>query len=228
MKKNIPLTFLEALQPLIDKNLNLIEPVKEHDIIAHLKDKDPNSDFYFRVIKQENIDGFLKYSFEYKPKDKISVEKYGNSTSLEDLIKRFNNWVNIIESYNKIQTIYDDPIIKSNQERFENQFKIMDEDAEYSSFELARQLFLHEYLEDVKLKINEYKQDKSKEDIEFLNDLEKEVTDIQNDLTVETKNKIIKRLSKFWAKTQKFSLQLMKDIFVKIAAEISTKLLLGS
>ena len=41
MKKKIALTLLKTVQPVIDKNRQLLEPVLKTDALFHLIDKDP-------------------------------------------------------------------------------------------------------------------------------------------------------------------------------------------
>lgn len=228
MKKNIPLSILETFQPLIDKNQQIIKQIKNNDVIFHIIDKDEKSEFFYQISNQKISNGTLGYMVSYQPRNTHYTAKHDVWLKLEDIPLSFEKWISIIESYNKIHTIHDDPILKSNQERFEKQFNIVDEDSEYSTFDLERQLFLNDYLNISKTKISELKQGKTEEEVKELNELEKEATEIQKNLTKETKKEIIKRLSRFWGKAQKTGLDVIREIFVNVVADITKKLLIGS
>ena len=227
MKKKIPLAILEVLQPIIDKNLELIKPVKYEDGISYLVDNDENSDFYFKVIRQEASNNKNGYIVEYKPTNKDNVKANSHWTDIKDINSYITEWLKIISSYNAIQTIYDDPILKSNQERFEKEFNLVDEDAQTSSFELKQLLFLEEYLDTAKSKLSTLKQNATKETTIEIEELENEVANIKADMTKQTKQQIFKRLTKFWAKAQKTGLDVIKEVLINVTAEITKQLLLG-
>ncbi|MES2837992.1 MAG: hypothetical protein V4667_10750 [Bacteroidota bacterium] len=225
MKKKIPLAILESLQPLVHKNLNLVETVKNDDVIFHLKDKDLHSDLYYKIIRKESSNNQSGYIIEYKPssKDDISLRKIWIKNDL--VSNSIQNWLAIIEEYNNMLTIYDDPIIKSNQERFEKKFETLDEDANYSSFDLQQQTFLYEYLNNTKSIILKHNEGKSEDEIAELKDLINDADEIQKNLTKETKKIIVKRLSKFWAKAQKFGLNVIQEILVAVSSDFIQKIL---
>ena len=146
MKKKIPLSLLEVFQPLIDKNKELVQQIKNDAVIFHLVDKDKDSDFFYQIVRQENSNGALGYIVSYQPRNKHLTIKNDSWLKLEEITPSFEKWISIVESYDKIHTMHDDPILKSNQERFEKQFDIVDEDAGYASFDLNQQIYLNDYL----------------------------------------------------------------------------------
>jgi hypothetical protein len=227
MKKNIPLAILEALQPLADSNLELVKPIKNSDIIFHLIDNDEDSNFFYQVIRKEPSNGTPGYIVEFQPRSKEDVSKYTVWLKLDQVISSVQDWLSLIAAYNKIQTVYDDPIIKSNQERFEKQFDIVDEDAAYATFDLTQQLYLDDYLNNTKAKLVVLKEGKTDEEIAELTKLENEAADIQNNLTKEPKKAIVKRLAKFWARGQKLGLDVIKEILINVLADLAKKLLIG-
>lgn len=227
MKKKIPLAILEVLQPIIDKSLDLIKPVKYEDGIFHLIDNDENSDFYFKVVRQEASNGKSGYIVEYKPTNKDNVKANSLWTDIKDINSYIKEWLNIISSYNAINTIYDDPILKSNQERFEKEFNLIDEDAQTSSFELKQLLFLDEYLENTISKLATLKQNSDEQTVIEIKELEIEASEIKADLTKQTKQQIFKRLTKFWAKAQKTGLPVLKEVLINVISDLTSKLLLG-
>lgn len=227
MKKKIPLTILEALQPVADKNLDLTKTVKNSNSIFHLIDKDENSDFYFKVSKQEVRSGKLHYLIEYQPRSKDNVNAYSTLLTTEEVLVSIKKWLALLQAYNKIHTIYDDPILKSNQDRFEKQFDILNDDADTTSFDLSQQIYLDEYLSNVKSKLFALHEGRPEIQNKELEEIAVEATEIQNNLTKETKRQIVKRLAKLWAKAQKVGLDVIKEIFVNVAADLAKKLLTG-
>ncbi|MBP7810097.1 MAG: hypothetical protein KA163_12445 [Bacteroidia bacterium] len=227
MKKNIPLIVLETLQPIVDRNAHIVKAIKDENSFFHMVDIDDKSEFFFKVSKQENRGDGLYYLTEYKPRKKEYVDEYSGWIKLEHVIAFSKNWIDVLEGYNSIHTVHDDPILKSNQERFEKQFEILDKDAETSSFDLQQQIYLNEYLETVKLKLETLKEGKDDKSVEELKELENEATNIQKGLTKETKKQIVKKLSKLWAKAQIIGLDVIKEIFVNITADLAKKLLTG-
>jgi len=225
MKKKIPLAILEALQPVADNNLDLTKTVKDTNSMFHLVDKDENSDFYFKVTKQEAKSGKLNYLIDFKPRSKDNVNPHSVWLTLEGVLTAIKKWLELLQAYNKIHTIYDDPILKSNQERFEKQFDILDEDADTTSFDLSQQIFLDEYLSNVKSKLLALQEGRAEKEVKELEELALEATEIQSDLTKATKRQIVKRLSKLWAKAQKIGLDVIKEIFVSVTAELAKRLL---
>ncbi len=227
MKKKIPLAILEILQPIIDKNLDLVKPIKSQDCIFYLIDNDEQSDLYFKIVRQEASSNKEGYIIEYKPTSRNNIKSASHWTDLKGINAFLSAWLKIISDYNVIQTIYDDPILRSNQERFEKEFKLMDEDANTSSFDLKQQLFLDEYLETAKSKLIALKANAEPAKIIELDELEAEAAKIKDDLTRQTKGQIFQRLTKFWAKAQKVGLEVIKELLVSVTTEIAKQLLLG-
>lgn len=227
MKKKIPLAILEALQPFADNNLDLTKTVKDTNSIFHLIDKDENSDFYFKLSKQEARSGNLNYLIEYKPTSKDNVNAYSSWVTLERVLTTIKKWLVLLQAYNKIHTIYDDPILKSNQERFEKQFDILEDDADTTSFDLEQQIFLDKYLNTVKTRLLALQKGRLENQAKELEELALDAAEIQSGLPKETKRQIVKRLSKLWAKAQKIGLDVIKEIFVSMAADLTKRLLTG-
>lgn len=227
MKKKIPLAILEALQPVADNNLDLVKTVKDPNSMFHLIDKDENSDFFFKVVKQEARSMNLSYLIEFKPKSKEDVSVKSTWQDIKGVLSRITNWLALLQAYNKIRTIYDDPILIGYQERFEKQFEILDSDADSSSFDLAQQIFLDDYLNDVKSKLAELRAGRSETQIKDFEELEAVASDIQKNLTNETKRQIVKRLSYMWARAQKAGLDVIKEIFINVISELTTRFLTG-
>lgn len=227
MKKKIPLSILQAVQPHIQSSIDLIKPINDENTIFHLRDIDENSKFYFKVIRQEFSNGKLGYITELKPKDSENMDVFKTWLQHDELVIFLGRWLKLLDSYSKIYTIFDDPILKIYQENFEKQFDIIDENASYAPFDLSQQLYLDEYLKSVKNKIEILKEGKSESEIEILNEISQEASLIQKDLSKDSKKKIIKRLSKILAKAQKVGLDVIKEIFVSVSSELAKRLITG-
>lgn len=227
MKKNIPLAILEIFQPFIDANNDIIQAEKNTGALFYCADRDQASNFYFKVLKPEVRAGVVNYLIEYRPKNNHNTDTYSILLPYNDIISTAEKWVKMIKSYNVINTIYDDPILKANEKKFEESFRINDEDADYVSFDLSQQIFIDDYLKNVKEKLLALQAERSESEIKELNHAIDNATEIQRQLTRETKTQIIKRLAKFWAQTQKIGLDVIKDIFVNVAAELTKKLITG-
>ena len=223
MKKNIPLAILQILQPFADKHSNLVNVLPTNDRIFKLNDKDDKSDFYFDVVRQELSNGNHGYIIEFKPASKIDVNVGKQWTKLESIIAFADNWIKIIEEYNLVQTIYDDPIEKQYQQEFYRDFKIVDEDAITSRFNFSQQLLLLTYVENLEEYIN---QDISEFTEEEKGDLLKESKNLKHEISIETKDEYVKKQSGFWAKIRKksikaceFALKEFAKVVIKNAAE---------
>lgn len=227
MNKKIPLVVLELLQPILNENKDIIKAIMPKEGFFHLIDKDENSDFFFRVIRQEISQGHRGFVVEFKPKSKIDIQTEKSWLKHDSLNDFLNKWVETIVSYNKFQTIYDDPILKKNQERFEKQFEILDDDADTSSFNLDQQLFIDNYLNEVKSKLLLIQKEGNETQTNEISELIIDATSIQENLTKNTKNQIVQQLSKFWAKAQKIGLELIKEIFISVASDLTKKILTG-
>lgn len=227
MKKNTPLEIWERLQPLVDQNKEYIMAIPDNGSMFHVKDRDIKSSFFFKIVRQQSVNGRTSYYAEIAPRSTSSIEKHTTLGPPEHITEVFKQWIEIIKTYNSIQTVYDDPIIQANQARFEKQFEILDDDAETSSFNLDQQIFLNDYLDSAKTKIEALKDGRTTEEVNQLEDLKNEATEIQKLLTKETKNKIIKKLARFWAKAQKIGLDVIKEVIKDVAVEFTKKILTG-
>lgn len=227
MKERIPLAFLESLTLARNENLQYVQPSDEQGTIFVLKDKSATSGFYFKIIKQEQRATGLHFRVEYKPRAKGDVNP--NSTWLTETpaINAINEWLALIAAYYTTQSIFDDPLTRSYEEKFAAKFDIVDEDAAYAGFDLEQQVYLDEYLNGVKSKVQALKQGRPEAEAKQLDEIEAEAADLQKNLTRESKRSIIRRLARIWAKAQKIGLDVIKEIFVSVAADLTSKLITG-
>lgn len=227
MKKNIPLLILQNLVDDIPRILDLTNIESNENLIFQLKDKDKDSKFYFKLLKQELKNGTLNYLIEYNPKDKENKNTHSEFLNLENTLIKLRDWIDILQAYEETLSFFEDPIVKTNQKRFENEFQIIDDDSEISSFDLKQQLYLEEYLLSVKLKLENFKEGRSENEVIELEELIAEANEIESRLTKETKKQIMKKLSFFWAKAQKHGLYIIKEILIDFAVDFLKKNLIN-
>lgn len=221
MKKKIALALLEEIEPKIEKHRHLIMPLVETDALFHLIDSDPQSDFYFKIFPSKTSG---KYISEFKPRHAHTTEKYRSEQSIENISKQFDTWISLLNKYNSLKSVYDDPIIAAYQKEFETQFEIVDEDANYASFDLDKQLFIDNYLESAILKLEAVKTDENKAEIE---QLIVDAATLKTEQTKLSKKQVIKRLSSIWAKSRKYGMNLLKEIYVETRKELIKNIIKG-
>jgi hypothetical protein len=227
-KKDIPLIVLETLEPYLKKNDEIFEIVDPKESLLRIIDSDTDSDFYFEVVDFQMSNGKTILQLDYKPQNKTNTGAYKPRIVHTQLDGHFENWTTRLSEYAKVESIYDDPILKKNAEKFFQKFDIIDEDAEYTSFDLEQQLFLEEYLDNTKQKLEKLKKGKSEDLILELEELETEAEKIKAVITKESKKKIIRRLSIFWGKAQKTGIDVIKEIFISVTAELAKRLMIGA
>ena len=228
-KKNIPLVVLEAIEPLIDQSEseNFLITTGE-DSILKFEDSDEDSNFYFEILGSANKANKTEITIDFKPQSKSSTANHKVVIQHSQLGVQFKEWKLRLDAYSKLGKIFEDPILKRNEERFLTQFDILDEDADDSSFNLDQQLFLDEYLEVSKQKLAQLKERSDESTTKELEKLEIEADEIRKDLTKATKRRVIQKLARFWAKAQKAGIPVIKEIFINVMAELTKKLLVGN
>lgn len=217
MKKLIPFAVLDKIQPLIEANQHLIEVVKSPQYSFCFKDADPESDFYYQVGHQADD---KRHRVEYKPTSEALIKANTMDLTLEEVITHFTKWLDILDKYAKLHTIYDDPILKFYEDEF-YQGLVMDEvDADTIPFDWNRQIYIDQYIEAVKEILKrveeEEKRDGKKEEIQ---EIIKDCETLQSEITVLPKNKTVKKLASIWAKGRKYSITLIKELLTEFKKE---------
>lgn len=158
-------------------------------------DEFDKSDFYFGVIFNEEK---KNYTINRCPVSDSSLQAVSSDGfALTDIERTLDAWLNILQSYRVIKTIYDNPARYQTQYFYE-EFKIMDEDADIAPFNPNQVLLLDEYIEKYKANLDNLKQEHNKEAID---EIIKECEDVQNEIYSEPKNKVMKSIAKIWGKT---------------------------
>ncbi|MBW4971623.1 hypothetical protein KZY98_14250 [Croceibacter atlanticus] len=227
-KKKLPITILKSLESFVNLTGEKFKIIDPKENLLHVLDIDSTSDFYFKIEKYEKKqNGSFQFLMNRKPTNEHENGNHRTWIDIKNLEPQFKSWINLLDQYETIESFFDDPIVKSNAERFFQKFDIIDENADKETFDLEQQLFLEEYLINSRKKLEKLKKGKTKEQVIEIEILENETEEIQSALTVESKKKIMVRLSKFWGRAQKTGLQVIKEIFVSVTAELAKRLMLG-
>jgi hypothetical protein len=227
-KKKLPITILKSLESFVNLTGDKFKIIDPKENLLFILDIDNTSDFYFKIEQYKNMqNGSFQFLMDRKPVNEHNSGNFRGWIEIKNLEAQFKSWLNLLDQYETIPSFFDDPIIKSNAEKFFQKFELIDEKADLETFDLEQQLFLEEYLENSKEKLKKLKQNQPPEKAIEIEILEKETDEIKNALTTESKKKIMVRLSKFWGRAQKTGLQVIKEIFVSVTAELAKRLMLG-
>jgi hypothetical protein len=216
VKKKIPITVWQKIQPLIDEHRQLFKPLKTKDFAFHLVDLDKDSDFFFECTFQDEKGNFI---IKYKPVDADHVTIGHVAVSLDTLVEKITSWADVLKSYSETPTFYDDPILRQYEDEFFKDLEIDEPDANDKPFDFARQLYLDKYISNVKELLNECKETATDEQILEIKSIESDCDNLRQDITIISKNEAVKRLSKIWAKGRKYGLELIKDMFKEFKKE---------
>ena len=224
LKKKIPLTVLEILEPFLQKGNEKVRLVNPDKFLLNFVDSESTSDFHFIIENYKTEKGIFYLLVTRKPRSKNSVDGFQTWIDAKQLEQYFTEWLMFIEKYDQIKTIYDDPIEKKYREEFYAEFEIIDDDADTSSFNLNQQLWIDNYLDRVLLALENHTEEKSNPEIQ---EIIKETLDLKKDLTKTTKKVIVQKLSKIWALARKHGLTILKEIYVEFRNELIKQLIQG-
>lgn len=218
-KKDIPLNVLNIIQPYMKRKSEHYVLVDPQSSMLLFKDQDERSRFFFEIKSFSYPQNILHLAIEYSPRTADSIEPLTRNIRSSDLDKFFSQWVKFLTQYSEV-SIYDDPILKQYQEEFFQEFQILDEDANTSSFDLQTQFWLDEYCDTMSLKLGELETVDNKKEITKIQEDIKELKDKQSSLT---KNEVISRLSLIWAKSRKLGLNFLNEIYTKVKSSLTGK-----
>lgn len=223
-KKQIPSAIMHTVEPIVQANLKYISVFNESDTYYTLIDKDPGSRFYFKIFKETPSNMAFSPSqpgnyiyVEFTPGSTLNLSKSMTGIELGKVDKLIEGWLGYLKEYEKIESVYDDPIIRANKERFSNQYKILDKDADTATFSFEQQLLLEKYFKDIINKADEFKDESNKE---LIDEVKVDAKSIIEQITVLPKNQIMDKLITLWAKAQKASLPFIKWIMLEGGKEL--------
>ncbi|MDF0694869.1 hypothetical protein [Aquirufa ecclesiirivi] len=207
MKKKIPLQVLETIESYVNLQGTTFDSVDPNEFLLKFVDKDNNSDFYFNVetYKMENDFQIL---IDFKPSNKQTVGNRKAWIRAEQLEFNFTNWLKILEGYDSVKTVFDDPIIKAYSDEYYTEFEIIDKDADTKPFATKQILLLDDHLEGIQMKIDNFQTKENNAEIEKIKE---NIQELRNNLTKKSKKWVLKKLSNIWAKITNQGPNLMKE-----------------
>ena len=220
MKKQTPLAILEALEPFLSKKGEHFELVEAENCMLKFIDKDKNSDFYFKVIRYKIDSPQNGLLIDFKPRNKNHIANHEVWIVIKDLENYFSGWVKLLEGYDRVKSIYDDPIIEAFKNEYYSEFKIVDEDADIAPLNSRAILLLDEHLSYIEENIEKYKNEVNEKEILAIKG---EVTELRKNLTSKSKAWVIKNLSTIWAKLTKQGTSLLKEFISEGKKELIKK-----
>jgi len=224
-KSAVPPELLELLKPASNPKLKLVQPADTSGIFKLVpKDKRFES-FLFAVEKKHSTQTSgrpIQYVCKINPANRNGDLQANIALNNSEISKRLSEWLSIIEQYHQSDTVFDDPILARYQADFESKFKMMENDADIAPFDLEKQIYVVNYLDWVITEVEKYSNDETKNEIEII---KQESELLKSEITKETKNGTIRRLSKIWARAQRIGVDLIKEIFIKVSAEIIVRLI---
>ena len=191
-KKDIPLLVHEILEPFVLKKGEHFTIDYNSNALLKFVDTEIDSDFYFEINKFEGE----VITLIIKPIDKSTIDGRGVQINSKSLATYFNNWISILEQYQKVKSVFDDPILKSFQEEYFAEFEILEDEKE-KPLENNQILLLDEYLENLSLGLEKHKTESNKIKID---EIQSEINILQENLTSQNKLEIAERFSKILAR----------------------------
>jgi len=211
MKKKIPLQVLETIEPYVNKKGESFDTINPNGFLLKFIDKDDNSDFYFNVQEYKMDQGF-QLLIDWKPVNKQSISNKQAWIKAEQLEAYFTNWLVLLDGYEKVKSVFDDPILEAFAEEYFYEFEIVDADADVKPFSTKQVLLLDSHLENIQKKIEKFQTEENKLEIE---QIKNDVAELRNNLTKKSKRWVVKQLSKVWAEITKQGPKFMKEFLTE-------------
>ena len=216
MKKQIPLAVLKAIEPFVDKRGTNYESIERASFLMKFTDLDDESNFYFN-IEEFKIDRTPQLLVDWKPANRNTIANHRQWIGIEILENRFSNWVKLLEEYEKVKTVFDDPILEAYAEEYFTEFEIIDEGADVEPFSTKHVLILDKHLTHIQKRIEKHQTNKNKIAIQ---EIKADAAELQKNLTKKSKKWVIKKLTRIWAKITKEGPRLMKEFLSESKKQI--------
>jgi len=221
-KKKLPLKLAVDIRDLYDKvrsyanaKNDLITIKEDKELKLLLIDNDFQSDFYF-TLSNPSFPGEKSYfDIVYTPANTTSLKPYNTVTNPDGVMASLKAWTDLIEKYNTINLTPNELLINQYEDEFFAGFEIIDDDAEFSSFDFPRQLIILNFLKRTVEILDEETMDNS--------EIIKEVNELKDNIQNLTKKVIVRKLSRIFAIVRKKSLELCKKILIEAGKEIFKK-----
>lgn len=214
-KKDIPLVVHEILEPFVLKKGEHFTIDYNSNTLLKFVDTEIGSDFYFEINKFEGD----VISLIIKPIDKSTINGQSIQIDSKKLGIYFNNWISILEQYQNVKSVFDDPILKSFQEEYFSEFEILEDEKE-KPLENNKILLLDKYLENISIELENHKTEINKNKID---EIQSDINLFQENLTSQNKLEIAKNFSKILAKIKKLGTKFLKEFITEGKKQIISK-----
>lgn len=198
---------LESLEKYVKLRGEQFDVIPPEKFLLKVIDNDNESDFYFNVEDYKTENG-AKILIDRKPHTKTSTRNKKLWIDMKNLDSVFNFWVNLLKTYENVESFYDDPIVKSYANDYYAEFEIIEEDAEIKPLKPKQILLLDEYLENVENSIEKFETENNKSKIQ---EIKNDVIELRANLTSKPKAWVVRNLAKIWAKLTKQGTQFLKE-----------------
>lgn len=215
MKKKVPLQVHEFMEPYLDKKGEHFQSIDSNGFMLRFIDVDPESDFYFN-IEQYKLDREFQLLIDFKPTNKQNLANRKTWIKAQDLQTQFSNWLKLLEGYNKVRTIYDDPISESFAKEYYDEFELIDEEADKVPLNTEQILLLDQHLELIEKGITKYITPNNASEIKLI---QEGIQDLKSNMTKQSKKWVFKKLSKIWGQIAKQGIPLIKEFLTEVRKE---------
>ena len=243
MNKDKPIIIVKSFSEFYEQaKLFLREGIIERvnvegkDPYFYFKDKDPKSDFYFKLknFRLTNTDKPI-FIIDYKPWHIDSLTPQTGDFYLDGLIDSLKEWVSLIKKYNESE---DFSINESFSEKDDNRlqeeinaiFDGVDENTKDEIFDFNSQVNFSNQLDEIIKVLESHIGQLNSEEIEEkvkVEEIVKEVKWLQKFLPKLTKEEVIDKAKEIVIKSWKVSVKMAGEVVVKLIVEGTFRLIRG-
>jgi L-rhamnose mutarotase len=196
----------------------------ESDQLFYFNDiNHPNFYFYVGAPDTKSNGKPTKFPFNYIPVNSDSKNSTYGELELENIIKHFNIWLELITEFNSVNFDEDEDFLKIYEDEIFAEFEIIDADADVKPFDNIQQIILYTFLQTTITHL-----EKEYPDNTVINEIIEEANNLKNEIPILSKRVASKRFSKVLAKIQKFNPITFKDVYDVAKKEVIKYLLLKS
>ena len=205
MKKQTAVTVWEKIKPILAKNRDLFIKVDSPPQDLRLEDADTDSDFFFEFRKDPKS---ANYIMKYKPASPDQVRELFTSSDESGLVARLSGWFDILHRYNAIDLDFEYFFYSE----FYTMVKSQEPDADSMPYDTQEQLAISGYIDSIKDILENLKAEAPEAKQHQLTAVIAECDKLQERLPDLTKNQVLGKLARIWAKAKKAGLSVLKDL----------------
>lgn len=221
--KQLPLKLLQDIQQLKNEceqfqkqnqDIVTIQHVP-HSYTITLKDRDPESNFYFSV-SEPRIENQKSIVNTYRrPHNQLSLSDSTVVTETDSVLPYIQSWLTLIRAYNSISLTPEDAFLKIYEQEYFDQFAMTDEDAATAPFSDRKQKELIYILELLEEQVSEFE-----EQDEATLEIIQESQHLKDNIQKLTKNEAIRWFSRITAKIKMKGHKFSSEIWGSVKKEL--------